>query len=172
MTQFVAGDEKEFHGPAGSSFRVPIESDMRNASEGICTWLLYAPSAHPLWQYFDLFVIRLRQLPGMPPPNLAFEGANHEIGVLSLDPEYQPYDVKKLIEIGRSSGIPYLLPQQVAVQFECTDEEANLLGTYAARGVAYGHLIPEDQLSGDAQRYWLGTLVKTLAHIRGEEHAK
>jgi hypothetical protein len=167
----LTGSETEFYGSSGISWRVPVTQDVRNASKDICTWLLYAPAAHPLWQFYSLYVIRLREMPEMPPPRLKFEGATHEVGVLSLDPEHQPYTVAKILQFAEGSGIPWLGPPQVNVQFECTDEEALQLGTYSARAVAHGHILPEDQLSGDAQRYWTTALVKTLAHIRGEEHA-
>ena len=64
------------------------------------------------------------------------------------------------------------MPVNIVHQIEGTDEEARLLASFAAVGVVHGLLWPE---TGDAPEQirmgWLGSMVKSLAHIRGEEHA-
>ena len=72
----------------------------------------------------------------------------------------------------RSGNLPTLSPVNVAEQIEGTDAEATELAKLAVWAIVHGHLEPES--SNGAQRIraaWKSSLIKTLAHIRGEEHA-
>ena len=58
------------------------------------------------------------------------------------------------------------------LRIEGTDAEATELAKLAVWAIVHGHLEPES--SNGAQRIraaWKSSLIKTLAHIRGEEHA-
>lgn len=168
MPEF-SGLEEKFSGQFGTAERLKLLPDDTNASENCGSWLLYAPYAHPLWFYHMLYVVKLRELEGMPAPQLHFDGANHEIGVVALNPEFQPYTADTYMLLMREKDreySPWLQPNDVVEQFECTDHEATLLGVSAAWGCVNGFLIPDD----DGRSGWLPVLTKTLAHIRGEEH--
>jgi hypothetical protein len=163
---------EKLEGPYGTGELVPIP-DIPSAAETVCTWLLTAPYAHPLWSQYALIVVRLRDLPGFPPPARQFDGATHELLVVALNPEHgtmTPAGVGRRWRKGRS--LPYLTPVNVAHQIEGTDEEAAELAEAAAMGVVHGALTPE---TGDAPEFirmaWKASLVKTLAHARGEVHA-
>ncbi|HEV2175236.1 MAG TPA: hypothetical protein VGR71_16805 [Nitrospira sp.] len=166
----LTGDETEFEGPAGWAKLVPIPDDVPNASENICTWLLFAPGAHPMWSYHALYVIRLRKVAGMSLPNYRFDDANHEFGVLALHPEHQPYTVASYLAHldGGNGHIPYLMPPDTCTQVACSDEQARILASYAARAVAIGHLVPDS----DFAHSWDLALADTLQHIQtgGHDH--
>lgn len=161
-------NETRFSGQYGWAVRATLDSANQNAKFCVVSWLLYAPAAHPLWSFHTLDVIRL--LPaedGEKPPVLRFPEATHELLVLSLHPEYQPYTVEDVNRrIRENSGIPFLTPPDVVEQFAASDSEMELLAAYAARAVCHGMLIPDS----DFRSQWHSSLEKTLAHIRGEEH--
>lgn len=168
MPEFT-GDETEFTGPYGKAWRVELPPDTPNIRETVATWLLEAPFAHPLWHYHYLGAIRLRDVPGLPPPKRYFHGATHELSVFALNPEHQPYNVRKFLRIARNFGLAsvILTPSDVSLQFEATDVEVAKLSVASAWAVTQGRLIPDS----DGRYSWLPTLTKTLAHVRGEEHA-
>ena len=158
-------------GPYGTAEPVPVPDDPR-AAETLCTWLLTAPQAHPMWSQYMLSVVRLRDLPGFPPPKRQFVGATHELFVVALNPEHGPMTAERMERAQRTGRVAFLLPVNVAHQIEGADEEALDLARQAAAGVVHGILWPE---TGDAPEViranWKASLVKGLAHIRGEVHA-
>jgi hypothetical protein len=158
-------------GPHGTAEAVPVP-DLPEAAETVCVWLLTAPHAHPLWSQYMLGVVRLRDLPGFPPPVRQFDGATHELNVVALDPEHGTLTVADMGRFMRVGGYPFLVPVNIAHQIEGTDEEALRLAELAAAAVVNGWLCPE---TGDAPERirsdWKASLVKTLAHARGELHA-
>ena len=54
---------ERLEGPYGTAEAVPLP-DTPEAAETVCTWLLTAPRAHPLWSQYMLGVVRLRDMPG------------------------------------------------------------------------------------------------------------
>jgi hypothetical protein len=163
--------ENRLEGPYGTAELVPIP-DTPEAAETVCTWLLTAPYAHPAWSQYMLGVVRLRDMPGFPPPKRQFDGATHELNVTALDPENGTITVADMGRFMREGGWPFLTPVNIAHQLEGTDDEAAGLAEMAATAVVKGWLCPE---TGDAPRRiragWKASLVKTLGHIRGEIHA-
>lgn len=169
----ISGAETEFKGQYGRARLIPVP-DVAEAAETVCTWLLTAPHAHPLWAQYLLGVVRLRDgIPGFRPPTRQFIGATHEMFVFALNPEHGPFTVEKMLGYGAGAGsIPCLTPVNVVHQVEGSDEEARLLASYAAVAVVHGMLWPETGDAPDRIRMnWKASMVKSLAHIRGEEHA-
>lgn len=156
-------------GPAGEAHECP-PPDIPQAAQTVCRWLLNAPPYHPLWSQYQLVVVRLDSgVPGFPEPHLKFEGASHELIVVALDPEH-PVTPDDLAQ--RDYRLRFLNPVNIAHQFTATDDEMRELAYLAARAVVDGVLNPETADAPDRIRHaWLTSLVKTLAHIRGEEHA-
>ena len=168
MPEFT-GLEEKFSGQFGWAERLKTLPDDHNSSEDCGSWLVFAPFAHPMWSYHMLYVVKLRPIEGAPPLKLHFEGANHEIGSVALNPEYQPYTAETYLLMMRETDreySPWLTPNDVVEQFECTDDEATHLGVAAAWACVNGFLVPDD----DGRSDWLPVLTKTLAHLRGEEH--
>lgn len=165
MPRFVTGEETKFEGRSGWSEVIPIPPEARNAKENLCAWLLYAPRAHPMWAFHVLYVLDLNADPFM---EKQFEEATHEIGVLALNPEFQPYTVVELQGTLEAPGttMPYLTPPDVIVQVTASDEQAKLLASYGARASAEGSLVPDS----DHARAWEGSLRSTLQHIQAGGH--
>lgn len=166
----LTGRETEFNGAYGRarSWAVP---DHPSAAETVCQWLLTHPQGHPLWSQYLLAVVRLSDNPDFPPPKRQFQGATHELLVVALDPSEGPY-APDTMDRFLDGTLPFLTPVNIAHQIEGTDAEASQLAAYAARGVTVGALWPETADAPDRVRaQWKSSLVKTLAHIRGKEHA-
>lgn len=167
----LTGRETSFSGGRGRAELVPMP-DIPQIAETVCTWLVTAPHAHPAWSQYMLGTVRLRDLEGFPPPKRHFTGATHEINVVALNPEHGRFTVAKMQGYYYTGDLPCLLPVNIAHQIQATDEEARMLAGYAAWGICHGVLWPETSDAPDRIREeWESTLVKTLAHIRGEEHA-
>jgi hypothetical protein len=161
----------EVQGPYGSALELEMEG-LPNSEETVCHWLITAPAFHPFWSQYILAVVRLRDLPGFPPPVRQFQGATHELLVVTLNPEHGPYDAGLPRKYAAEGNLPYLTPINIAHQIEGTDSEAGELAAWAAWGVVNGHLEPESSNGAERIRAeWESSLVKTLAHMRGEEHA-
>lgn len=129
---------------------------------------------HPAWPQFVLIVVHLREQDGEAPPVLAFPGATHELSVMALNPG-DPAKVHTAADFAQGGfrGIGgWLSPIDVTHQFTATDEEMTDLAEMAARACVDGMLNPS---TDDAREYlrehWLTACVRTLAHMRGEEHA-
>jgi hypothetical protein len=162
----------KIEGSHGTAERIPLP-DVPQAAETVCTWLLTAPHACPLWSQYLLAVVRLRDgVPGFRPPARQFDGATHELVILALDPERGPFAVADMERFQRSGAVPFLTPANIAHQIEGTDEEAAWLAEMAAAAVVNGWLTPETWDAPEEIRMdWKASLVKTLAHRRGEVHA-
>ena len=162
----------EEEGPYGRAVGLEMP-DIPEAAETVCSWLITAPVWHPMWSQYLLAVVRLRDgVPGFVPPVRQFPGATHELLVVTLNPEHGPYTAEGMDRYHRSGNLPTLSPVNVAEQIEGTDAEATELAKLAVWAIVHGHLEPES--SNGAQRIraaWKSSLIKTLAHIRGEEHA-
>lgn len=160
-------------GPYGRATRIALP-DIPKAAQTVAYWLLDAPHYHPFWSQYVLAVVRLDDVPGFPPPVLHFDGATHELHVVAINPEGGTLDEHMLTSVMLSGGsVGYLFPISVAHQFTATDDEMRSLAAWCAYGVTVGALNPE---TGDApaaiREAWLGSCVKTLAHMRGEEHSR
>lgn len=163
-------------GAHGRAERVPL-GDGPEWAETVCSWLLTAPWAHLLWSQYNLVVVRLRDgVPGFPPPKRQFDGATHELIVVALNPEHGDarglFTPAALRGFTDGPGLPMLTPANIAEQIEATDAEAAELAELAARAVVNARLCPETDDAPDRIRMdWKASLVKTLAHMRGEAHA-
>lgn len=158
-------------GPRGSAVRLDLAA-IRGMSPGAQTvdhWIVTSPGWHPLWDQYLVHCVRLDDdVPGLPDPVWHFPGATHEIGVITTNPDYGPYGNDEVI----NKRIRILLPVNVAIQFEDVDERMRDLCELAVAGILYGQLNPE--ASGQETRVralWETSLVRTLAHLRGEPHA-
>jgi len=163
--------QDRLEGPHGRAFRNRDLPDRPDVAETVVWWVITSPIWHPFWAQYQLLVVRLRQgVPGFPEPVLKFPGATHELIVAALHPEYGPWTPAKVAEAGYV--LPYLEPINIAEQFTASDEEMAMLAGLCALGVLNGNLNPETSDAPQAIReYWLTAMVRTLAHMRGEEHA-
>ena len=170
MTQFSKDDR--YQGPHSEAVKLALIPGLSGFESTVCWWLLTG-SWHPLWSQFILSVVHLRQIEGMKEPLLQFPGATHEMLVFALNPGEPPREhLADLLETKGIASVGYLEPIDVVHQFEATDEEMVDIADWCAFGCVNGILTPS---TDDNRLYyreqWLGAVVKTLAHMRGEEHA-
>lgn len=161
-------ERKKLTGPYGEAELMAVP-ETRKA--GLVWWLITAPLAHPVWSQYLLSVITLADRPDQAPAYLHFPGATHELMVVALNPGVPPqrYTAESL-ESGAT--INYLEPLNVVEQFTATDDEMRELAELACGGVVNGRLNPETADAPERIReHWLTACVRTLAHMRGEEHA-
>lgn len=154
-------------GPHGTALRIAIPA-IPSAAQTVDYWVLTAPGWASAWDQYLLGVVRLDDdVPGFPPPRRDFDGATHEQMVVALNPEFGPYDTDRIARYFGDPPVPFLTPINHINQFIGTDDEMRQLCWYAAWGVVNAHLNPEE-----GQDDWLTSMTKTLAHVRGEVHAR
>lgn len=149
---------------------LPVQA---NAVETVCQWLVTAPAYHPAWSQYILYVVRLTDdLPGFPPAIHHFEGTTHELSVLALDPTAGQFDVAGVQKHFDDGKLPHLMPVSVCIQMIANDEEMRQLAYLGVSAIANGIISPEAPMSLETHNgQWLTAMTKTLAHLRGEEHA-
>lgn len=155
-------------GPYGLAVELPI-----GPTDGpeVAHWLFTADRVqlHPVWDQWVIACVGLGEVPGLPPPHLQFEGATHEVLIITVDPDH-PVTPELVAQPG--AKLHYLQPINLAHQFTATDDEMRLLCAGVAWAIVHGYEPPEPPLDyGSFREGWLVSMVKTLAHLRGEEHA-
>lgn len=99
-------------------------------------WLIWAPWAHPLWQYHWISVVHLREVEGRDKPKIQFQGATHEVISLAQNPDIEP--------ILEPLQLAPLMPVNFAEQFiAANDAAANLQIEKLVKMVAQGGLSPD-----------------------------
>jgi hypothetical protein len=157
---------REYSGPAGRATEIlrQGEPDRPDWVATVSCWFLECPGQSPAWSHYVMWVIHLRDLDDVPPAHIEIPGATHELVVAALDPDYNP---KAL----RLSPWRFLRPLNVQEQVQLpNDETARKLASIAVQAVVNGTLPAEPALSG-AVEPWRTSLIRTSAHLRGEEHA-
>lgn len=56
----------------------------------VCSWVVYAPWAHPVWGCYWICCINLRPCTRLMEPKINLPGATHEVFVYALNPEETP----------------------------------------------------------------------------------
>ncbi len=161
-----------WRGPRGTAVKLRIDPTIPGADTTTCWWLLTG-NWHPIWTQFVLTVVTLADRPGAPPARLQHPGMTHELIVVALDPGEPPRrHSATLIETGGLRGVGgWLEPVDVVQQFTATDEEMRQVAELAAQACIDGILMPStDDARTFYREQWLQAIVKTLAHLRGEEH--
>src|SRR5689334_7548154 len=115
----------QIDGRAGQAWRIAIDDATRAKWPATCdSWLLHAPGAHPLWQFYLVGLISLRDVPGLEPAKKRHPSMTHELHVVALDPDHnQAYDPS---DFDTCSSPRWLHPLNLAEQFEIgSDRDAN-----------------------------------------------
>jgi hypothetical protein len=152
-------------GAAGEAWPVEIiDHDKPDTTATIATWFLHCPRQSPAWDRYGLSIVSLRDIDGVPPANVRVLGATHEVLLLAFDPKHEP-------RADDPNTWVALRPINVCEQVTLPDDDAaRELLTLAARAVVNGVLFAEPPLSVQGEP-WRTSLIKTSAHLRGEEHA-
>lgn len=164
-----------YRGPFGEAVRLGLNPDLPGASTTVTWWLLTGPW-HPAWSQFVISVVSLADVDGVPPAKLHFPGATHELLVAALNPGSGVVATRHAPETLAQGGLRavggWLDPVDVVHQFTATDEEMVALADLCAQACVHGPLTPStDDARERLREDWLTACVKTLAHMRNEEHA-
>lgn len=157
-------------GPNGRADPIPFNPLHPTALETVAIWLIESPGWTPAWNKYNLWAVRLRDnIPGFDPPKRHFDGATHEIMLVALHPDH-PATVETMS--APDYQISWLTPPNLVYQVEATDSEAAELVAKMAEAIVVHGYAPEPPLGYRSfHDNWAMAIVKTLAHIRGEEHA-
>lgn len=155
-------------GPAGTAVELvfpPVEErDPPATAATVAGWFVRAPGQSPAWECYVVSVVHLRPIEGAPPAVVTVPRSTHELLVVALDPRLDP----RPVDTGSWS---FLRPVNVCEQAELPDDDAAVeLCRLAARAIVAGVLPAEPMLAG-AVEPWRTSIVRTSAHLRGEEHA-
>jgi hypothetical protein len=123
-------------------------------------WLLHCRGAHPMWSYWWLSLIHLRDIPGAPPAKLAIPGASHELISFAQDPGQapDPDDVKTF---------RHLTPIDWAIQFKVgSDRDAVRLGVGVVNLTMSGAASPDT----DYRTFWAQAIRETAEHFVAGRH--
>lgn len=91
-------------------------------------WRICRPEHHPLWQWYLLSVVSLRDMDGVSPANKLSPEMTHELTVLAVNPDFNEQMRR---HYPAESGRNYTLePVNVVVQFRATDAIAERVGRF------------------------------------------
>lgn len=114
---------------------------------GVATWILDVPISHPIWWWYQLSLIHLRGVPGIPgDPIIYLPGATHEFFLEAIDPrDYPPDPENKITHM--------LRPMNFAAQMICSSDEDAIkrIETQAILPIVHGMLSPDT----DHTRRWI-----------------
>lgn len=159
----------ELTGAFGIARRIPSDSYRTSHPAGLDGWIITAPLWHPAWAQYNLGVVSLADIPGLPPANLHRPGVTHELTVVALNPDHGPYDARRL----PAGGLHFLTPVNIAEQFTANDDQARSLALLCARAVVDGVLCPETADAPDRIRAsWRSSIHQTLAHDHDPHHGR
>src|SRR5690242_19959030 len=103
-------------GPGARAWRLDMEHGARRTPDhaaGVDVGLVNGPF-HPMWSWWYVSVVSLRDIEGVPPANRHYPGAEYEFLIASIDPDYT-VDVDA-IEAGSAQPVPFLRPIDCVVQ--------------------------------------------------------
>jgi hypothetical protein len=127
-------------------------------------FLVYAPHAHPAWDWHIIMTQSLEDVPDVPPPILHYPGAEYEVTVWAVDPEISPPDPREWPLGHKPSRARLLQPPDAVVQFHGPKkEQVYEMMEKVAQAVSVGWLVPDS----DHRRDWKVILQKTAEHYRG-----
>lgn len=156
-------------GPAGKAWQCEYElpalmdaADKAAAEVTLRQFIMYVPGAHLFWSWYYMAGVSLRNVPGAEEAHLQFEGATHELMVLSLDPE-RPAP-RPNGPFGEQGDLAPLSPPDHVIQtMFVNDEQFSEIVDLFAQAVVGGVLSPDS----DWRERWRNTMTNTVDHYRG-----
>ncbi len=131
-------------------------------------WIVRGPF-HPLWCWWIVGLVHLRDVPGAPPPRRQFPEAEFEFHIASLDagPECDKRWIDiDAVERGEAGSLPILDPPDFVYQFAgVTDTQAIEICDAAVRAIVAG-CSPDS----DFRRWWEAALSGSVDHVREGAH--
>lgn len=153
-------------GPAGAATEVFVTGpfDRPDQQALVAAWFLDCPGQSAAWRHYGLSVIHLRPIDGAAPAHIRVPQSTHEVILAAINPDANP------VAADPNTWHP-LQPLNVMEQLQLPgDHAARQLARLAAEAVVSGRLPAEPPLAG-AVEPWRTSMIKTAAHLRGEEHA-
>jgi hypothetical protein len=151
-------------GPAGEATELVVHDADGPTTATVACWWLHCPGQSVAWDRYMLAAIHLRPIEGQQPAVVRVPHATHEVMLVALNPEKGPAPTDP-------ATWQYLQPINLQEQVQLPDDAtAVAMLRDCARAVVDGVLWAEAPLSGQVEP-WRTSLIKTSAHLRGEEHA-
>lgn len=149
--------EPDLKGHGTAAWRVDISKPADPAQTAtLASWLVTGPF-HPLWNYWSISVIHLRDIPGVKPANKQYPEAEYEFMIVSLNPDRAPHPDRP------NETFHHLTPIDVAEHFHgLTDDQAKELCELAVRSIVGGLASPDQ----DWRAWWKKCIKNTVEHIR------
>lgn len=136
----------------------PEEAAAREST--VATWFVNGPF-HPHWAWWVVLCIDLINRPGLPPPHLQYPGAEFEVLILSISPDWKP-DVD-----AKPGQVPYLTPPDLTYQFDgIPREKAEEIVGLMVEAIVQGAISPDS----DYRERWRQHLDETVKHYREGRH--
>jgi hypothetical protein len=140
----------------------PITEPAQQAT--LRSWLVHG-GFHPMWTYWLVSTVHLRDIPGTPPPAITIEGATHEFTILSL--ESPPSCPERHPNPDDLETIHHLIPPDVSHQLVgLTDEQAIAICDLMIQRIIDGQMSPDS----DFRSHWNRALDATADHYRRGVH--
>ena len=125
----------------------------------VAHWLVQG-AFHPAWNQWIVACITLADSPGFPPAKRHYPEAEHEIDILSLNPEHPFIEGEEL---------HWLTPPDLTCQFDgVTDAQATEVVEGMVRAILSGEASPDS----DWRSWWETSIAATVAHFKAGDSLK
>jgi hypothetical protein len=137
VTAAVLGPRQE--GKYGWAQQISVP-DHFTAPTAVANWFMNLPNQSPVWENYLLSVVSLEPTDYAPFPQLQYPGAQYELAVLALAPDFHPV-------VDNPESWQPMMPANFVAQFHgVTREQAATVGASMARGCVHGMLLAETQV--------------------------
>lgn len=123
----------------------------------LAAWFVNGPF-HPMWSWWAIALVRLRDVPGMPPAKRNYPEAEYEFIIMSVHPDHPP-------DPDNPKHVEYLEPIDVVEQFHgVTERDAVRIVEACVKAIVDGRMSPDSD--------WTAALQATVEHYRSGAHAE
>lgn len=124
----------------------------------VASWLVNGPF-HPMWSWWAISAVRLRDVPGVPPAKKTYPEAEYEFLIMSIHPDHPPDP--------EDPHIHHLEPLDVVEQFHgVTERDVVRIVEACIRAICEGRMSPDC----DYRSAWKEAIAGTVAHYRAGGH--
>jgi hypothetical protein len=127
--------EPDIPGQAGKGWKVKVQPPQDETT--LSAYLVSVYGAHPIWNWWLISFIHLRDIPGMPAAKKDYPEATYELLILTINPKSCPPDPD-------NPNYEYLVPVDVQIQFHgLEDEDVKELCKQAVTAIVDGCISPD-----------------------------
>lgn len=154
----------DLHGVAGQAWRIRLDLANKAQSATLGAWLVNG-DFHPAWHYWEVAVIHLRPIEGVPDASKQYSEAEHEFAIISLNPDFEP-------DPDDPETLHYLRP--IDLVYQChglTDQQAiRILDDMMIGSILVGRLSPDSDYRSAWEEFLKRCVEQELfmAKLRGE----